>query len=774
MYVRCRFLADNQFTGPLPDLSRMAALQVLYAENNQLNGNLPNFNQLVSLEAINLSNNLAIQGTLPTTVSTRLKDFRVANCSLTGGVSSGLMRSISLQSLLIEGNKLTGPVPDPSSSIKVLNIANNQFGCFAPEIASGVNADITNNKFLCLPGTERIQGCVNPLLQQVVQLCSGASATECNGQATMRLEATNPPAVATITLDSTLSLTGCDDVYCYLGQTIQGKATLVSGAAQIKCSVKPAGVGVFSISLRRLDGVVLSTSAAPVTITVTAGCGTKQCSPPNGACTPNGCVCDQSMWTGQDCDKRVCPRNCLAASNQGTCNTATGECQCRQGTENGITFTWSGPDCSIKSLTCKTGGPSGAECSGRGQCVRATGKCNCQPVTYQVSTSQVVTECTRPPCVQLFYTGDACEKISCPQNGNELCSGHGTCNPNTFDSPCSCRSGASGIDCSIGTQVCNGCDPTRSRCNTFTGQCICAPGYLPPQCTRLECPSSQLGKYDQNFNYVPGVPCSGHGTCNNDGTCTCAAQWDLYSSCASQRIDCPVAANGMPCGGRTQGYCVPSTGECRCVSNLKRAFSGPSCDDVQCPKEWQGCSPCDATEECSVDPAVPPSTKGECKFRQVTPPGATTPITEPYCECQAATATSKGRAGDFCQDFACLTGDDGSECNVQSGQGTCDRGSGICICSEVGTKLDPKTGCSTLLCPGSNGVINCAGNGQCDGATGKCTCNTGAGGEACDQEVENWAAIGGGIAGVIILVLLCAVLVFCLLRRAAIRKLQNH
>lgn len=763
-------MSDNQFTGSLPNIANLRLLQVLYAENNQLGGQFPDISRMSSLEAINLSNNLAITGALPTTVPSRLKDFRAANCSLTGGVSSGLMRSISLQSLLIEGNQLSGPVPDPSSSIKLLSIANNNFGCVAPTIASGVDASIENNKFLCLPGIERVAGCVVPQVTGLVSVCAGPTLTNC-AQATMRLEARDPPAVATITIDSPLPLIGCDDVYCYLGQAIQGKATLVGQQPQMKCTIKPAGVGVFSISLRRFDGVVLSSSgSSPVVVTVTAGCGTKQCSPPNGACTMNGCVCDQTMWSGADCDERVCPRNCLAATKQGVCNTQTGMCMCQSGVENGINFMWSGSDCSVKELTCKRAGPGNQECSGRGQCVRATGKCNCQPAQVSVgNTGRKVT---------MYYTGDACEFASCPQNGAELCSGHGTCDQRTFDQPCRCSGGASGADCSVGTQTCSGCNSAQSRCNTFNGQCICAPGFKGTRCDEPECPSNQRGRYDENYNYIPGVECSGHGTCmrlnSTSAVCQCMASWDLYASCAAQRIECPKAANGEPCGGRSQGYCVPSTGECKCVSNLKRAYTGPSCDTLACPNAWSNCSPCDFSEQCATDPGVAPSIKGECKFRTVTPPGATDPVTEPYCECMAATATAKGRAGDFCQEFSCVKGTDGTECSVGLGQGTCDRGSGVCICSETGDPLDPKTGCATLLCPQSNSVFDCSGRGKCDPDKGTCTCDDGFGGDGCQETVVNPGIIAGGVIGGLLLLIICTVGVFCCLRQAAIRKLQNH
>jgi hypothetical protein len=763
----------------------MAALQVLYAENNLLGGSFPDISRLVSLEAINLSDNTALQGSLPATVPSRLKDLRASKCALTGSVSSALMRSATLQSLLINGNRLTGPVPDPSSSIKVLDISNNQFGCFAPSIANGVNAKIDNNKFLCLPGVERVVGCAQPQLQALAQLCSGPQSMTCSGMATMKLEASDPPAVATLTIDSTLSLQGCSDIYCYLGQEIQGVATLVGGANQVRCTVKPVGVGVFSLSLRRLDGVVLSAQSTPVTMSVTAGCGAKLCSPPNGACTANGCVCNSVLWTGVDCDKKICPRNCLAASNQGVCDTTTGVCSCRTVTENGITWTWGGSDCSIKSLQCK-GTP---ECSGRGACVRATGKCNCQPQTLELASNMIVSTCTNPPCIQLFFTGDACEKVSCPQRDGEFCSGHGQCDANTFNTPCACANGARGYDCSIGTYRCDSsdCNLAQSRCDTFTGNCICAAGILPgpqrPFCNKVECPTTTPSKYVKDpvtkaLKFEEGKECSGHGRCQADGTCQCETtpvDYSLYSSCGQARLTCKAApSNGLPCGGIQQGYCVPSSGECRCVNNAKRAYSGESCDTLQCPSDWKGCSPCDSNEPCAAMPDMPPAVKGECKFREVMLPGSTNKTREPYCDCVPSTATTKGRAGLFCQEFACVLGADGSECNIVSGEGTCDRGSGICICSTAGVPLDPKKGCSTLLCPGSNGAIDCSGNGECNGATAKCTCNKGAGGDACDQEVEDPLAIGLGVAGAIVLVLLCAVLVFCCLRRAAINKLQQH
>ena len=94
-------------------------------------------------------------------------------------------------------------------------------------------------------------------------------------------------------------------------------------------------------------------------------------------------------WRGAACDKRTCPSDC---SGHGQC-TNGGACQCDQG--------WTGASCNVKACP--------DACSHRGVCL-PTGKCRCMP----------------------GFGGDACQKRTCPMTGSgQMCSGHGSCEPDT-------------------------------------------------------------------------------------------------------------------------------------------------------------------------------------------------------------------------------------------------------------------------------------------------------------------------------------------------------
>eukprot|EP01108_Squamamoeba_japonica_P004481 TRINITY_DN3535_c0_g1_i2.p2 TRINITY_DN3535_c0_g1~~TRINITY_DN3535_c0_g1_i2.p2 ORF type:complete len:143 (-),score=26.69 TRINITY_DN3535_c0_g1_i2:67-495(-) len=107
------------------------------------------------------------------------------------------------------------------------------------------------------------------------------------------------------------------------------------------------------------------------------------------------------------------------------------------------------------------------------------------------------------------------------------------------------------------------------------------------------------------------------------------------------------------------------------------------------------------------------------------------------CDC------SEKYTGIFCQDFTCPKHADGTECGESSGFGSCDRGSGFCICSDAGAALDPKTACASKLCPKSNHEFDCSGSGTC--VDGVCECEAGFQGDGCEDATPPWGAIIGGI-----------------------------
>ena len=272
-----------------------------------------------------------------------------------------------------------------------------------------------------------------------------------------------------------------------------------------------------------------------------------------------------------------------------------------------------------------------------------------------------------------------------------------------------------------------------------TGKCRCARGLTGPACDQRLCPSSvdPITKID--------TQCSGHGSCDSKtGLCNCFPPFDLLGNCAVERKACPIpVGSDKQCGGPQFGSCRATTGVCSCINNDNKAYMGLACETPICPAAWQNCNPTGLS---------PPS--GKCV-------GAA-------CVCTA------GFSGKTCGLKDCKLGSDGSQCNVKSGKGSCDGGSGICVClvlNDGSGALDAKTGCSSALCPNSNNAFDCGTRGQCD--NGKCVCEDDFQGDGCEDEKPPVGAIVGGVIGAICFVLLCAVGAFFVMRHRAIKKLTN-
>jgi hypothetical protein len=686
------------------------------------------------LQAIDGSNN-QFTGSLPHVTSSVLLDIRGNNNQLSGSLDAATLGSLTLQTFEFANNSLSGAVPPISSSIKVLNIGGNNLGCFAP-MAVGTDLIITGNKFLCTTGVTRVPGCVIPSIATLIAPTSS-----------VMLNSGGVTFTAQFTLSDPDPLRGCSNLYCFLGSSQMGGVSGPDASGTFTCKITPLSVGAYSLSVRTSDGTTVTQqqNGMAILITVTAGCAgpNNMCNTPQGTCTPNGCVCDQSKgWQGNDCNAKICPRNCFQSATpaQGTCNTATGVCACNAG--------WGGADCSVAQMMCP--GPQSPPCSGRGSCVLSTGQCQCYP---QVMLDNLPSNV--PARNFTFrYTGTYCQTFVCPtlmlpDGTMTVCSNHGMCT----DTQCNCNQGFAGADCSVGTLSCpSPCPANISSCDMTVGQCACTRGLTGPLCDQHVCPTT-----------VAGVDCSGHGTCDSTtGICNCDPQYNVLGSCSVMAIPCPMQPAGgpgnlsAPCGGPQFGECKLTTGVCQCINNARAAYTGTACETPICPSAWKDCNP------NGLSPA-----SGMCV--------------------NAACVCSSGYSGQTCSSKNCVLGDDGSQCNVMSGKGECDGGSGFCQCLMTGAALDPKTGCASLLCPSSNNAVDCAGNGVCK--NGVCSCNSGWGGSGCSTPVQNPLPVSAGravrliacasqialgVVGAILYVCSCAVLVFFILRRRAINKLTQH
>ncbi|XP_062949056.1 laminin subunit alpha-5 [Cynocephalus volans] len=235
---------------------------------------------------------------------------------------------------------------------------------------------------------------------------------------------------------------------------------------------------------------------------------------------------------------------------------------------------------------------------------------HCAAHGYHISPSSSSLFCRNAATsLSLFYNNGAR-----PCGCHEVGATGPTCEP--FGGQCPCRAHVIGRACSRcatgywGFPHCRPCDCGARLCDELTGQCICPPRTIPPDC--LVC-------QPQTFGCHPVVGCeacncSGPGvqelmdpTCDVDsGQCKCRP------NVAGRRCDtCAPGFHGYPScrpcdcheGGTVPGVCDPLTGQCYCKENVQ----GSRCDqcrlgtfslDAANPKGCTRCFCFGATEHC--------------------------------------------------------------------------------------------------------------------------------------------------------------------------------
>lgn len=151
-----------------------------------------------------------------------------------------------------------------------------------------------------------------------------------------------------------------------------------------------------------------------------------------GQCTLSRCTCLNGIH-GDACDKTNCPNSlcyvdidtieiqfCSHCSQNGKCNTTTGECACHD--VDGVPTGYYGKDCSLHGCRNNCGNIPGQKPIGR--CIQ----------DYPFAYCKCFEENRRG--------GDDCSIVFCLNN----CSGHGQCNT---DGNCECDERWYGEDCSI-------------------------------------------------------------------------------------------------------------------------------------------------------------------------------------------------------------------------------------------------------------------------------------------------------------------------------------
>eukprot|EP00659_Diplonema_papillatum_P003599 gene3599-5584_t len=338
----------------------------------------------------------------------------------------------------------------------------------------------------------------------------------------------------------------------------------------------------------------------------------------HGVCEVSGsCTCE-SMFQGLLCDK-LCSAfagDTVPCGSRGEC-LSNGECSCARDSVSGY---WAGDRCEAclatsdaqyvgEACTIACPNPGSKVCSGHGycvlppqrskaECVCYSGFCNAQCQDTCAATCPAQTygvSCTACPCAATDGSCDGdtgqCSCFAgkygadCATTCDPPCT-NGACVLDTAGSPyCKCFMGYYGGQC---TQVCGGaasveeaCARDPRRCRT-DGTCDCSLFATEVRLTGNKCEVTCKGSGGN------GQGCSGHGTCQGDGSCICygdehGGYWDGEGCdvCRSDRAgpQCTVLCiNGRPNGfscacndGWAGGDCtvqcngtVSSTGKCVC------------------------------------------------------------------------------------------------------------------------------------------------------------------------------------------------------------------
>lgn len=187
----------------------------------------------------------------------------------------------------------------------------------------------------------------------------------------------------------------------------------------------------------------------------------------------------------------------------------------------------------------------------------------------------------------------------------------------------------------------------------------------------VECPAFDLMCTDA----ARGCPnsCSGHGECQEDGTCSCSPGFS-GSNCSI--AECPQS-DGVECAGH--GQCDSSTGECTCDPG----FLGDSCSELVC-SDSSGVE-CSGHGSCNATTAVRPLLPHPSAHRpRVLTAGAGAPLVwAQLCDCDPE------YYGKDCGMRRCL-----QPCGDSSDpvRGACDTAHGACACTILPSSLEYYSG----------------------------------------------------------------------------------
>ncbi|XP_050378635.1 pollen receptor-like kinase 3 [Argentina anserina] len=147
-------LADNNFSGKIPDFNVLGDLKNLFLSDNDFSGEIPNdyFSKMISLKKLYLYNN-NFSGQLPESLTQlkNLANLQLQNNQFSGQIPESITQLDNLEDLQLQSNQLSGAIPDLKvKSFKTLNLSNNNFEGAIPDAMSGLPpSSFEGNEGLC-------------------------------------------------------------------------------------------------------------------------------------------------------------------------------------------------------------------------------------------------------------------------------------------------------------------------------------------------------------------------------------------------------------------------------------------------------------------------------------------------------------------------------------------------------------------------------------------------------------------------------------------------
>lgn len=128
-------IRESPFFGTLPaTVTRMAQLRIITVHNTEIEDTLEKFMLLPKIAHVDLRSSL-FHGTLPSSLAPSLTQITVVQTELIGSLPAEYLRAPLLESLVLDGNSLTGTIPAVLSRLSRLSLAENKLTGTLPKEA---------------------------------------------------------------------------------------------------------------------------------------------------------------------------------------------------------------------------------------------------------------------------------------------------------------------------------------------------------------------------------------------------------------------------------------------------------------------------------------------------------------------------------------------------------------------------------------------------------------------------------------------------------------